>query len=322
METVGKQGQLAGVGFALASFLIFATHDVVIKQLGATYSPFQLIFFSVLLSFPLVTFMLMRDPTNGHLRPIHPWWVATRTLAGVIGGVSVYFAFSRLPLAQTYAILFASPLLITILSIPMLGEQVRLRRWIAVIVGLIGVMVVLQPGGAPLGLGHLGALVAAVASAFSSIIVRKIGREERSIVLLMYPMAGNFLVMACALPFVYQPMPLRDLGLVGIISVFGFVAGLCLIAAYKRAEAAIVAPMQYSQIIWASIFGYVIFNETLDNKTMLGAGIIILSGLYIVFRESTSSASANTPVLRTRSRHETGTSFRISSFLPGYLRRK
>lgn len=313
---------LRGVFMALAAFAIFATHDVVIKTLGATYSPFQLIFFSVLLSFPLVTFMLMRDPTQGHLRPVHPWWIALRTGAGVFGGVSVYYAFTVLPLAQVYAILFASPLLITVLSIPVLGEKVRMRRWAAVIVGLIGVLVVLRPGTAELSFGHLAALAAAVASALTSIIIRKIGREERSIVLLLYPLAANFVIMACALPFVYQPMPLQDLGMIGIISLFGFVAGLCLISAYKNAEAAIVAPMQYSQIIWAALFGYFLFNETVDRATLTGASIIILSGLYIVLRESTSLVSENTPVLRTRSRHETGSTFRISPFVARYLRKK
>lgn len=311
---------LRGVLLALLSFAIFATHDTVIKFLGGIYSPFQLIFFSVLLSFPLVTFMLMRDPTQGHLRPIHPWWITLRTLAGVLGGVSAFYAFTVLPLAQTYAILFASPLLITILSIPILGEQVRLRRWLAVIVGLIGVMIVLRPGSTELTLGHLAACGAAVCGALTSIIVRKIGREERSAVLLLYPMAANFILMACALPFVYQPMPIEHFGLVGVISILGFTAGLCLIGAYRNGEAAIVAPMQYSQIIWATGFGYFLFGETLDDQTLLGAAVIICSGLYIVLRES-SGSSENTPVLRTRSRHETGSTFRISPFVQRYLKK-
>ncbi len=306
---------LRGIGFALLSFAIFATHDVVIKTLGALYAPFQLIFFTVLLSFPLVTIMLMRDATPGHLRPLHPWWIAIRTAAGVIGGVSAFYAFSVLPLAQVYAILFASPLLITVMAIPILGERVRIRRWLAVIVGLIGVLVVLRPGGdgATLSLGHLAALTAAVFSALSSVIVRKVGNEERSVVLLLYPMLGNFVVMACFLPFYYIPMPIEHLGLVGIISLLGFVAGLFLIAAYRNGEAAIVAPMQYSQIIWASIFGYVLFSERIDRQTLIGAAIIIASGLYIVLRES--RGSVNRPVLQTRSRHESGSTFRISPLL-------
>lgn len=304
---------IRAVLLALLAFAIFATHDVVVKTLGGFYAPFQIIFFSALLTFPLVTFMLMRDPTQSHLRPIHPWWTALRTTAAVITGFSAFYAFSVLPLAQTYAILFASPLLITVLSIPILGETVRLRRWAAVIVGLVGVIVVLRPGQTTLGLGHAAAITAAVCGAFASIVVRKIGKEERSVVLLLYPLAANFVVMASILPFVYRPMPIQHLGMVGLISCLGFVAGLALIAAYRRGEATIVAPMQYSQIIWASGYGYLLFGETIDRATLIGASIIIASGLYIVFRES--RVSENRPVQETRSRYETSTTFRISPML-------
>ena len=313
---------IKGVLFALAAFAVFATHDVIVKFLGTHYAPFQIIFFSALLTFPLATFMLMRDPTQGHLRPVHPWWTGFRTAAAVVGAVSVFYAFSVLPLAQVYAILFATPLLITILSIPVLGETVRLRRWAAVVVGLIGVIVVLRPGQAELSLGHGAALMGACAAAFASIIVRKIGRDERSVVLMLYPLVANFVVMGAALPFVYQPMPIEHLGLVAVISAFAFVAGLMMIAAYTNADAAIVAPMQYSQIIWATLFGILLFDELPDQATLVGAAIIIASGLYIVLRESRGGGSENTPVLRTRSRHETPTGFRIGLLMRRRQERK
>lgn len=312
MTDIGKSN-LRGVMFALTAFALFATHDVVVKFLGGQYAVFQIIFFSVLLSFPLVMLMLMRDSARATLIPAHPWWTALRTLATTVTGSSAFYAFATLPLAQTYAILFAAPLLITILSIPILGERVGIHRWAAVAVGLAGVLVVLRPGTTELGLGHAAAVTAAVGSSLASIIVRKIGKDERSAVLLLYPMMANFVVMACILPFVYRPMPVEHLGLVGVIAVLAFVAGLCVIAAYKAADAAIVAPMQYSQIIWAAVFGSVFFAETPDRWTVTGAAIIIASGLYIVLRESLSGISATTPVLRTRSRPETGTSPRIST---------
>lgn len=306
---------MKGALFGLLAFALYASHDVIIKLLGGTYSPFQIIFFSSLFSFPLVTFMLMRDPTMGNLRPVHPWWIALRTGCSVIASSCAFYAFSALPLAQTYAILFAMPLVITMLSIPILQERVGLHRWGAVAVGLAGVMVVLQPGAQDLGFGHGAALAAALFSATAAIIIRKIGREERPVVVLLYPLAANFVVMAALLPLVYKPMPLLHLGGLGAMSLLGFAAGLFLIAAYKHAEAAIVAPMQYSQIIWASIFGAALFGDTLDQTTMIGTGIIIASGLYIVFRESRGGRSDNTPVLRTRSRGSTAASFRISPML-------
>lgn len=304
-----------GAGFALIAFAVFSTHDVVVKVLGGSYAPFQILFFSVLLSFPLATVMLMRDAKPGTLLPQHPWWIVLRMVAVVVTGVCAFYAFSVLPLAQTYAILFASPLLVTVLAIPILGEVVRLRRWLAVIVGLIGVIVVLRPGQTALSLGHLAALTAAISSSVAAIVVRKVGAVERPVVILLYPMMANFVLMACALPFVYKPMPITDLGLIGLIAAFGWIANRFIISAYQTGEAAIIAPMQYSQIVWASGFGLVFFGETLDRATVLGAGIIIASGLYIVLRESRGGASATTPVLRTRSRPETGTTFRISGVM-------
>ncbi|MCC5992528.1 MAG: DMT family transporter [Rhodobacteraceae bacterium] len=304
---------LAGPGLALGAFALFSVHDVIVKSLGGTYSPVQIVFFSVLLGLPLATLMLMRDPTDGNLLPRRPGWTVLRTGAAVVTGVTVFYAFSVLPLAQTYAILFATPLLITLLSVPILGEKVGLHRGGAVIAGLAGVIIVLRPFEADgLSLGHLAALVAAFASAFASIIVRKIGQEERNVVLLLYPMMASLVVMGAVLPFVYKPMPLVDLGALAAMAFLALIASLGVIAAYKRASAASVAPMQYSQIVWAVLFGALFFGEGVDLATIIGAAVIIASGVYILHRESRQNVSENRPVLATRTRTETGTFPRAS----------
>lgn len=312
---VAPKSNLKGALFALAAFGIYATHDVIVKTLGAEFAAFQIVFFSVLLGFPYVTVMLMRDATHGNLRPVHPWWTAVRTVATVVTGVCAFYAFSVLPLAQTYAILFAAPLLITVLAIPILGETVRLRRWAAVIAGLIGVLIVLRPGAEPFTLGHFAAMTAAVSSALASIIVRKIGQEERSAALLLYPMVATFVVMGLALPFVYKPMEAVEFGGLAVIALFAFIATLLVIAAYRNGEAVIVAPMQYSQIIWAAGYGWFIFGEKPDTPTVIGAGVIIASGLYILFREGRSDTSSTTPNLQGRGRIETGTFPRFGPIL-------
>lgn len=303
---------LRGAALALVAMGIFATHDVVVKTLGAHYSAFQIVFFAALLSFPLVSLILMNDAKEASLKPRHPWWVSLRMVLTVVTGVTAFYAFSVLPLAQVYVILFSSPLLVTILAIPMLGERVGPHRWGAVIAGLIGVIIVMRPGQADLSIGHLAAVIAAVTSAMASVIVRKIGSEERSVVLLLFPMLGNFVGTGLALPFVYQPMPFEHLALMGVIALFGLVASFLVILAYRAGEAAIVAPMQYSQILWATGYGYFLFNEALDLPTVIGAGVIIASGTYIVFRESRKGVSANKPVTQTRVRPETVTTPRSS----------
>jgi S-adenosylmethionine uptake transporter len=312
---------LRGAAFALIAFGIYSTHDVVVKFLGAAYSPFQIIFFSTLFGFPIVTIMLMRDPVDGNLRPRHPWWTLIRTGSAVLSTSCAFFAFSALPLAQTYAIIFAAPLLITMLAIPILGETVGWRRSAAVAVGLIGVMVVLRPGTTALSAGHLAALGAAVFSAVAAVIVRKIGHEERSAVLLLYPMMANFLLMGCAMPFVYHPMPPLHLGGTALMAALGFVAALCHIAAYRSGSAVVVAPMQYSQILWAVAYGLIFFDESPDRATAIGAAIIIASGIYVVFREDRRSVSSTRPVLRTETRYVSGVYPRISS-LTRLLRRQ
>ncbi|MCH2165441.1 MAG: DMT family transporter [Marinovum sp.] len=306
---------LRAILYALAAFALFSTHDVFVKLLGSSYSPFQIVFFSVLFGFPLVMMLLLRDETVGTLIPKHPWWTLARTIAAVITGACAFYAFSVLPLAQTYAIIFASPLLITVLAIPILGERVGFRRGIAVLVGLAGVMVVLQPGASEFTLGHLAALGCAVFGAFGAIVVRKIGREERSVVLILYPMVANFVLMAALLPWVYEPMPLQDLGLSFLVAFFALMAMNCLILAYRYGEAAIIAPMQYSQILWAALYGGLFFGERPAWNTWAGTGIIVVSGLYIVLREARGGQSENTPVLRTRSRVATPSAPRVGTFL-------
>ena len=312
---------LRGALLSLAAFGFYATHDVVVKLLGEDYTSFQIIFFSGLMGFPLVTLMMMGDRRDGTLIPRHPWWTALRTVSAVVTGVMGFFAFSKLPLAQCYAIFFAMPLLITLMAIPILGEKVGLRRGIAVIVGLVGVIIVLRPGGGEgFGIGHLAALGAAATGALTSVIVRKIGAEERSVVLMLYPMVLSFFAMGVFMPLVYVPMPVEHLALTAIMAFLGMLGALAIIAAYRTAPAVIVAPMQYSQIVWAALYGWLFFDESVDLFTWIGTGVIVASGIYIVLREQTPLVSQNRPVLESRSRLDIGTMPRISSWLRWFER--
>jgi S-adenosylmethionine uptake transporter len=306
---------LRGALISLAAFGLYSTHDVVVKLLGEEYTSFQIIFFSGLLSFPVVTLLLMSDKTDGNLVPRHPWWSLARSVTGVATGALGFYAFSVLPMAQCYAMLFAMPLVITVLSIPMLGEKVGLHRGAAVTVGLLGVLIVLRPGAVPMSWGHLAGLGAAVMGAMSSVIVRKIGKNERSVVLMMYPMLVSVLAMGLVMPFVYVPMPMEHLAMNGVVAVLGMGGAFLMILAYRAAPAVIVAPMQYSQILWAALYGWLLFSEDIDLWTGVGAGVIIASGIYIVLREGTPDVSKNRPVLENRSRLDVGTLPRVGLWL-------
>ncbi|MEM7463667.1 MAG: DMT family transporter [Pseudomonadota bacterium] len=310
-----------GALLGLAAFAAFSTHDVIVKELGATYSPFQIVFFSALLSFPLISIILIQDQKPGTLRPVHPYWIAVRSVSATASAVCAFYAFSTLPLSQVYAFVFSAPLLITLLAIPMLGEKIRLRRGLALVVGLIGVLVVIQPGSAPLELGHLAAFLSACTGALNSVIVRKIGNEERRVVMILYPMMANLLLSAMVLPFVYVAVPIVDLGLFAVVSFLVLLAMVLLVAAYSSGDAIIVAPMQYSQIIWGALFGILLFQEYPEWQTYLGTAIIVVSGIYILKREATADVSENSPVLNTKTRSGHTMALRVS-LLRRLLRRK
>ncbi len=301
---------LRGLGFAFLGFAVFASHDALIKVLGGTYSVMQIIFFATLFSFVPMAVTILTDRTTGNFLPHHPWLVLLRSALMVTSMVCAFYAFSVLPLAEVYSLLFAFPLFVTVLSIPILGEVVRIQRWAAVGVGLIGVLIVLRPGATDITLGHMAALTAAFCSALGSVLVRKIGNEERSAVLILYPMLLAIVVMSLMQPAVYQPPSLLHLAMMALVGVFSVIAQHLIILAYRAAPAGVVAPSQYSQIIWATLFGMIFFGERPDGWVAVGASVIIASGIFVVWRESRSNTtSANTPVLRVRSpRSDTGAS--------------
>ena len=310
-----RPSNLNGAFLALLAFGIYATSDAIVKFMGASYSPFQNIFFSGLFGFPLVAIMLMTDRSEGNLIPRKPVITLLRSALVVVNVLCGFYAFAKLPMSEAYPIFFASPILITLFAIPMLGEKVGLHRGLAILMGLAGVIVVLRPGQAHFGLGHLAAIGAAVIFAINSVLVRITGPSERSVVIMLYPMIANTVVSGIALPFVYQPLPIEHLGLLAAMSTLGFIGGVISIAAYRRAEAAIVAPMQYSQIIWATIFGITLFHEHSDLWTLVGTAIIIASGIYIVMRERTPEVSATKPVTETRGEFDLGLQPRSSAWL-------
>lgn len=292
-------GARRGAVFALIGFGVFALHDALVKSL-AGYSAFQIVFFAVLFSYVPFTFSLAADRRESNLRPVNPGWVALRSLCMAAVLVFAFTAFTLLELTQVYALIFSTPIVITLLAIPVLGEKVRMFRWFAIGLGLVGVLVALQPGEAELGLGHAAALAAVVCSATSAVSTRKIAGSERTATLILYPLLTNVVVSGAMLYLVYEPMPFFDLARMAAIGFLGMTGQLFIIRAYRSAPAAHVAPFQYSQLIWAMLYGHFWFGETPTPSVLAGAAIIVFAGLLIVWREASSGISRNRPFLRTR----------------------
>lgn len=280
---------LAGAFLGLLAFGLYSGYDIAIKFLGSGYNSLQIMFFSGLLAFPLVLAQALFSKDQGSLKPKLPGWMALRTVVVIGNGLFGTYAFATLPLAQCYAIFFCMPMLIALLGVPLLGEKIDLPRGAAVILGLIGVMIALNPWaegpGAGLQWAHAAAFAGAGFGAMNYTILRRTGGTERTAVLLLYPMLAQLAVVTLALPFVYVPMPMADLAVTGFMALVGVAGSLVIIAAYRRARAIVVAPMQYSQIIWGALFGFLLFDEGLSLSLILGTGLIILSGLIIVSRQ-------------------------------------
>ncbi len=202
---------------------------------------------------------------------------------------------------------FTMPLFISLLAVPVLGERLDPLRGFAVLLGLAGVVIALDPRATPLGLGHALALTGSLVGAMNYVIIRKTGAVERTAVMLIWPQVALFLAVAATMPFVYRPMPLEDLGALAVMAVLGLIGNLLAIYAYRIAEAGVVAPMQYSQILWATAYGLLFFEEVPDVFTAIGAAVIIASGLYILSREGRARASETRPVSGSQVRAGIGT---------------
>jgi S-adenosylmethionine uptake transporter len=219
-----------------------------------------------------------------------PGWNLVRIVLIVVNSVIVSYTFTKLPIAQAYAIFFCMPLLITILAVPFLGESLDLPRVLAIIVGFSGVLIALRPGSEALQFAHLTAIAGATFGALNSLILRKISDKERAAVMLLYPTLAQVVIMGALLPWIWQPMDAFTWGLGAMIGVLSVIGGVMIITAYGRAPAIVVAPMQYSQIIWGALGGALIFGERMDALMILGIAIIIAAGLFLLWRSGQPAA--------------------------------
>ncbi len=283
-------GNVRGVLLGLAGFGLFSVADGTIKFLGDTYHPVQIVAFASLFTLPLIGLMWLRKPVR--LRPVHPWLMAIRTVALIANALLVTYAFTAMPLAQAYAIFFTMPLVLTLLAWPILGDRVDAVGGAAVVLGLVGVIVALNPGRIDFGIGHVAAVLGMLMAAVHYLIIRKTGGAESSVALLLYPVAGQCIAAFLLLPSRYQPMPWQDLATLASISVFGMAGTLMMFAAYRAAPPVVVAPTQYSQIAWAAVFGALFFAEPMTAGMALGMVIIAVASILVVWRQERQKSLA------------------------------
>jgi S-adenosylmethionine uptake transporter len=274
---------LRGALLSLGAFFAYACTDVSIKALGQNMPSFQVMFLSAACTLPFIFAQLFWTDRRASLRPKLPGMTVLRVFISLVGSGFVTYSFTHLPLAQCYAVFFTMPLMITLIAWPMLGEPIDPCRGLLIVIGFGGVLIALQPGTTSFQLAHLTAICGAMTGALNSLLLRKIGHRESSGVILLYPTLVQFLVAGALMPFIWEPISLTDVQVGLQMGFLGTIGGLLIIAAYRIAPSIVVAPMQYSQIIWASALGLIFFGERPDLMNTIGIGVIIAAGLALLF---------------------------------------
>ena len=276
-----------GILLALVAYAVYSWGDAAIKALGAGLSVFEIGFYMTLVSAVCIALTTPKDEKLLHFwRMKRPWAVQARALSGTAASVLSVIAFTTIPLAEVYALIFLAPLFVTLMSMFLLKEQVGPWRWFAIIAGFAGVLLVVRPGFREIEVGHIAAVVVALLAAFSVILMRSLSaRETRTTMLgflVLYIIGFNGVAM---LVTGARTPTLQEAAILLVAGIFAATGNILLLRATRFAPANQLASTHYSQIVWAVVLGALFFQEEPDLLAILGLAIIGSSGLLTVARE-------------------------------------
>ncbi|MDA0675702.1 MAG: DMT family transporter [Proteobacteria bacterium] len=273
-----------GILLMVLAIFLFAVLLAVTKHLSQDYSVWQLLWarfaFDALF---IVCIFHRRVPTL--LRPRAPalqWW---RSFLMATAAVPYFYALKFLPLADVSAVLFLTPIMVTALSGPMLGERVRRRRWMGVVLGFTGALIVIRPAAEVAQWAVILPLLSAVARAFYQLSTRQLSGRDHPYTSTLYEPLVGVLVFTGVLPFVWTTPDATGWALMILLGVAGAVGHYVLLKAMEVAAASVIAPFNYLGLLWATLFGYVLFGDLPDIWTGVGAAVIVGSGFYIFYHE-------------------------------------
>lgn len=278
-----------GIAFALAGFSLFSIGDLVIKLLADDgFGPPEIAFYLQLFFLPM---LLALSPWLGGikaaLRTDKLWLHVIRALCGVVIFFMMINGFHTLGLALSYTLIFVGPFLATLLSIVFLKDQVGIYRWLSMLGGFVGVLVVLRPGFERLEPAALGILLAALLFGIATIIARRIGEDEPLLAFSLFGSVVSLQVYAVATFWDGEAMIPQggQWGMFALIALFHVGGSLMTARAFSTTETALVAPFHYVQLLWGTLFGVLIFSTVPDLWTALGASLLVMSGLFLIYRE-------------------------------------
>lgn len=278
-----------GVLFALLAYGLYSCGDAIIKGIGSALSVFEISFFIVLFSLVPAVFTTPKGESWRRMWTMkHPLLLQARGITGICGSLCVIFAFTHIPLAEAYSIVFLTPVFVVVISVILLKEHVGIPRWFFLTLSFIGVLLVVRPGFRELQLGHIAAMAAAVFGAGTNIILRMISADESRVSLLGVAAVYALVFNGIAMTVVGFTMPtLSQVLLLASIGALSGTANIFFIAATRLTPASMVAPTQYSQLIWAILLGALFYAEFPDAMAIVGLAVVALSGVLNVMSDQT-----------------------------------
>jgi drug/metabolite transporter (DMT)-like permease len=278
-----QSSSMAGIGLMVLGIFLFCCNDALGKWLLGTYSVWQMLVIRSIAAMLILSPFIYREGKAVFDAP-RPWLQLARVTLSTLESIMFFVAVTHLPLADTVTFYLAAPIYVTALSALFLKEQVGWRRWSAVLVGFIGVIIALRPSAATL---TLPALIAIVGSLFFAafLIITRMLRGTSDVVMVSGQFLSMLIVAGIMAPFNWITPTAVDFGLLMVLGVVAMTAFHCVNRSLKLAPASVVVPYQYTMIIWAVALGWMVFGDVPDAFTIAGAAIICAAGLYILWRE-------------------------------------
>jgi len=285
---LSRLGSNPGLGVAtmLFSILLFSMMDAMVKWLGGHYPTQQIMFFRSLVAMIPVAAIIVSRGGIKVLKTRQPAMHLLRSLLGISAMACAFYAFSLMRLADAISILHTAPLIMTALSIFLLGEKVGLHRWSAIIAGFLGMLIVIRPGESMLESGSLFMLIAALLIGCNSIIIRHLSVKDDPVCITFYFTLTGIVASSIAIALFGWVMPSAgDWIFLIAVGLFGGVAQYLMTVSYRHSEIAVVAPLKFLSIVMGGLIAYFVWAEIPDLQSLAGISIIVAAGLYAMRRE-------------------------------------
>ena len=292
LESGSERDMRIGILFILITTVMFALLDTGVKYVGQFYPVLQIAWARYVFQMAVVPMVIGRFRPRDILRTKRPGLQVMRSMMMVGATLSFFPAVTYMPVAEASAIGMIAPLMVTALAIPMLGERVGPRRWMAVVIGLIGALIIIRPGFGSLSWAAILPVITAICYALYQITTRMLAEIDPPITTFFYSGAVGVVVLSLAVPFAWRTPTVSGWAMMIALGLLAGAGHYCVIQAMRRAPASVLAPYSFVQLVWVTVLGYLVFGDFPDNYTLLGAAIVVGSGGYVFYRENVVKRAA------------------------------